>query len=100
MAFTAENIQTAVQGVKEIDSLASYLRVPDSKRDEIREQFRGMPKQQRRQQQVKAYVDYFMAYNPLASWRAVIIVLDMLEETEAADAIRHLAEPLTGIIGR
>ena len=90
MTFTTKNVQRAVQEVKDTDSLARYLRVPDSKRDEIKAQFSSGP------QQVNAYIDYFMRHNPLASWRAVIVILDILEEKEAADAIRHLAEPVTG----
>ena len=92
MTFTAKNVQRAVQEVEDTDTMASYLRVPDSVRDEIKKQFRGVA------QQVKAYIDYFMEHDPLASWRAVITVLDMLGETRAADAICHLAEPVTGAI--
>ena len=89
MTFTTKNVQGAIREVKDTDSLAGYLRVPDSKREEIKEQFPSVP------QQVNAYINYFMQHNPLASWRAVIVVLDMLGEKEAADAIRHLAEPVT-----
>ena len=76
--------------VKDIDRLARWLHVPESKRDEIKKQFSSVP------QQVKAYIKYFMEHNPVASWRAVIVALDVMNEKEAADAIRHLAEPVTG----
>ena len=33
------------------------------------------------------------------SWRAVIVALDDIGEKKAADAIRHLAEPITGRAG-
>ena len=94
MTFTTKNIQRAVRDVKDTDSLGRYLGVPVSKRNEIKRQFASMP------QQVKAYIDYFMDHNPEASWRAVIIALDWIKEKKTADAIRHLAEPLTGRAGR
>ena len=93
MTFTTKNIQKAVRDVKNTDSLGLWLGVPESKLDEIKRQFTSVPKQ------VKAYIDYFMAHNPEASWRAVIVALDVMGEKMAADAIRHLAEPLTGRAG-
>ena len=45
---------------------------------------------------MKEYVNYFMDHNPLASWRGVIVSLDGSGEKEAAEKIRHLAEPITG----
>ena len=90
MIFTTKNVQRAVQEVKNTDHLGVCLGVPDLKRREIRDQFLSVP------QQVKAYIDYFMKHDPLASWRAVIVALDDMREKKAADAIRHLAEPITG----
>ena len=90
MAFTTKNVQTAVQEVKNTDDLGDWLGVPYKKRIEIQKQFSSEP------QQVKAYINYFMEHDPVASWRAVIVALDTMEEKEAADAIRHLAEPVTG----
>ena len=49
---------------------------------------------------MKAYIDYFMKHDPLASWRAVIMALDDVREKKAADAIRHLAEPITGKVSQ
>ena len=93
MAFTTKNVQTAVQEVKDTDELGRWLGVPVLKRDEIQEQFSTVP------QQVKAYINYFMEHDPVASWRVVIVALDTMGETKAADAIRHLAEPVTGRAG-
>ena len=93
MTFTTKNVQRAVREVKDTDSLGAYLGVPDSKRAEIQEQFSHVP------QQVKAYINYFMEHDPVASWRAVIVALDGMGEKKAADAIRHLAEPITGRAG-
>ena len=93
MTFTTKNIQRAVRDVKDTDSLGRWLGVPRSKRNEIKRQFTSVP------QQVKAYINYFMDHNPEASWRAVIVALDAMGENKTADAIRHLAEPLTGRVG-
>ena len=93
MTFTTRNVQRAVREVEDTDTLGDFLGVPGSKRDEIQSQFSTVP------QQVKAYINYFMEHNPVASWRAVIVALDRMDETKAADAIRHLAEPLTGRAG-
>ena len=93
MTFTTKNVQRAVRDVKDTDRLGIYLRVPYSKRDKIRSQFSSA------HQQVKAHVNYFMEHDPVASWRAVITYLDDMGEKKAADAIRHLAEPVTGRAG-
>ena len=93
MTFTTKNVQRAVRDVMDTDSLGEYLGVPDSKRAEIKEQFSRVP------QQVNAYTKYFIDHDPEASWRSVIVALDGMGEKEAADAIRHLAEPLTGRAG-
>ena len=93
MTFTTKNVQRAVRVVKDTDRLGAFLGVPDSKQDEIKRQFSTVP------QQVKAYINYFMEHDPVASWRAVIVALDWMREKEAADAIRHLAEPITGRAG-
>ena len=93
MTFTTRNVQRAVREVKDTDSLGIFLGVPYSKRDEIKRQFSSVP------QQVKAYINYFMEHDPVASWRAVIVALDGMREKKAADAIRHLAEPVTGRAG-
>ena len=93
MTFITRNVQRAVREVEDTYRLGRYLGVPDSKRDEIKSQFSSVP------QQVKAYINYFIEHDPAASWRAVISALDGLGEKKAADAIRHLAEPVTGRAG-
>ena len=94
MIFTRNNVQTAVRDVRETDALGDYLCVPLRRREEIMSQFGGNDEQVK-----KKYVDYFMDHDPLASWRRVIVVLDVLKfwgEKEAAEKIRHLAEAVTG----
>ena len=89
--FTRNNVQRAVRNVGRTDHLGLYLGVPRWRREEILRQFRGDEGRQ-----VEEYVTYFMNHDPLASWRRVIVVLDMFEGKEAADKIRHLAESVTG----
>ena len=90
MIFTRKNVQRAVWQVKDTDDLGVWLGVPVTRRHEIKKQFSSVP------QQVKAYINYFMDHDPLASWRSVIVALDWMEEKETADNIRHLAESITG----
>ena len=89
--FNRNNVRRAVWNVRDTDHLGYYLHVPDWRLEEIQSQFRGYGGQR-----VKKYVDYFMDHDPLASWRRVIVSLDVMEEKEAADKIRHLAEAVTG----
>ena len=90
MTFSTMNVLRAVQEV-DTDRLGLCLSVPQSKREEINSQFLSVP--QRRKQMIK----YWMETDPLASWRSVIVALDWKGEKKAADAIRHMAEPVTGI---
>ena len=89
--FNRNNVRRAVWNVRNTDRLGSWLCVPEWRQREIKSQFR-----EDGGQWVKKYVDYFMDHDPLASWRRVIVSLDEMEEKEAADKIRHLAEAVTG----
>ena len=98
VAFTTSNVQKAVERVEKVwgryvgdFGLASWLCVPDSKRNEIKRQF------SRLLQQKQALIKYWKDRNPRASWRSLIATLDRMEEKRAADDIRHLAEPLSGV---
>ena len=91
MIFTRNNVQTAVRDVRRTDDLGHWLCVPRRRREEIESQFSGNDGQVK-----KKYVDYFMDHHPLASWRRVIVVLDLIGEKEGAEKIRHLAEAVTG----
>ena len=91
MRFTRNNVQSAVGNMRYTNILGICLGVPERRREEIKRQFRGDGGQE-----VKKYVDYFMDHDPLASWRRVIVSLEVMEEKEAADKIRHLAEAVTG----
>ena len=92
--FTRNNVQRAVRNVRNTDLLGLWLGVPERRLVEIERQFRGDEGRQ-----VEEYVTYFMNHDPLASWRRVIVVLDVMKwygEEEGADKIRHLAESVTG----
>ena len=91
MTFTRKNVLRAVWEVKNAEVLGNWLGVPRSKRNEIMRQFSSDP-----QKRKKAYINYAMDHDPAASWRRVIVALDGMEEKEAADKIRGLAEPVTG----
>ena len=91
MTFTRKNVLRAVWEVENDDGLGASLGVPQSKRDEIKRQFSSDP-----QKRKKAYINYIMDHDPAASWRGVIVTLDLMREKEAADKIRGLAEPVTG----
>ena len=94
MAFTTSNVQKAVERVEKVWGrleLVYWLRLPDSKRDEIHRQF------SRRPQQKQALIKYWKDRNPRASWRSLIVTLDTMKEKRVADDIRHLAEPLSGV---
>ena len=96
MTFTPMNVLRAVREVKDTDLLGKYLGVPVSRRDEIKRQFSSEA------QQRKAYINYFIEYDPEASWRSVICALDVMNQpdsVEAADNIRHLAEAVAGRVG-
>ena len=90
MIFTTKNVQRAVWEVKNTDRLGVSLGVSDWIQHEIKAHFLSVP------QQLKAYINYFMEHDPVASWRAVIVALDDMGRKKAANAIRHLAEPVTG----
>ena len=91
MVFNRHNIQRAVWNVRDPDLLGGWLDVPGIRRLKIQSQF-----PEDRQRQLKEYINYFMNHNPLASWRSVVVALDGMVEKEAAEMIRHLAEPVTG----
>ena len=94
VAFATSNVQKAVARVERVlgyDGLGFGLCVPDSKRDAIKRQFSRLP------QQKQALIKYWKDRNPRASWRSLIATLDAMREKRAADDIRHLAEPLSGV---
>ena len=72
------------------DGLGYWLFIPRSKREEIRQKFPD------EMEQKKQLISYWINTDPLASWRRVILALDLMKQTKMADSIRSYAEPLTG----
>ena len=90
MTFTTMNVLRAVREVEDTDELGLWLGVPKPKRQEIRSQFSSVVEQR------KALINYFIENDPEPSWRTVIWALDVMQEKEIADDIRHLAEHVPG----
>ena len=90
MTFSTMSVLRAVEEVEDIDDLGFSLNVPLLKRQEIDSQFSSGS--QRKKQLIK----YWIERDPMASWRGLIVALDYMGQKKAADAIRHLAEPVTG----
>ena len=92
--LTPSNVMRAVREVEDwwgVGGLGYCLYIPDSKQEEIRQNFPD------EMDQKKQAISYWINTDPLASWRRLIIALDAIRETKLADSIRSNAEPLTGI---
>ena len=88
MAFTCSNVLIAVRTVEDwwgMLGLGFHLYIPEDKRREIQHVYSD-PKEQ--------LILYWMATDPLASWRRLIRKLDDMSQSPVADAIRDFAEPL------
>ena len=72
--------------------LLRFLGVPESVRQEIREQC-GSDEEKA----VAKCIEWWVNHATNVTWRDVIRSLDRAEETKVADGIRQHAEPLTGI---
>ena len=93
VAFTTSNAQKAVEMVKWLwnySGLGYSLRVPNCA-DEVQRKYSHLPRNK------EALIKYWMERDPRASWRGLIVALDAMGEKQAADGIRHLAEPLSGV---
>ena len=91
MAFTCSNVMIAVRTVEDWwgeYGLGNSLYIPEDKMREIQRVYSD-PEEQKRQ-----LILYWMATDPLASWRRLITHLDDMRQSPVADAIRDFAEPL------
>ena len=91
--LTPSNVMGAVEEVMTwwgMWGLAGWLRIPQSKQDEIEYNFPEVMEQN------KQMISYWINTDPLAGWRRLIRALDWMGETQLADLIRSNAEPLTG----
>ena len=93
--LTPSNVMRALRELEEgkwwEGGLGYFLRIPQSKMTEIKQNFPNTMDQK------KQFIYYWMQKDPLATWRRLIHALDMMRETKLADSIRSNAEPLTGI---
>ena len=95
--LTTSNVLAVVKKVENwwgrpgTGSLTDRLFIPESKQREIKANFPDELDQK------KEAISYWINTDPLASWRRLIIALDLMRETELANSIRSNAEPLTGM---
>ena len=92
--LTPSNVMREVREMEDWwgeEGLGHYLFIPESKREEIRQKFPD------EMEQKKQLITYWINTDPLASWRRLIVALDVMKETKTADSIRSYAEPLTGM---
>lgn len=93
--LTPSNVMRVVSEVRKWwggDSLAYWLYIPESKQEEIQQNFPDKIEQK------KQSLSYWINTDPLASWVRIITALDKMGETQLADSIRHNAEPSPGKI--
>ena len=92
--LTLSNVMREVREVEDWwgeYGLGDRLFIPETKREEIRQKFPD------EMEQKKQLITYWINTDSLASWRRLIVALDVMEETKTADSIRSYAEPLTGM---
>ena len=95
LSLTPDNLMPLLQGVHnwwESGGLLGLLGVPESKRQELREQC-GSDEEKA----VAKCIEWWVNHATNVTWRDVIHILDWANETKVADGIRQHAEPLTGI---
>ena len=96
---TALTVQNIVQELRGVDLFkANILGIPSAKLGELKSAHRSTDEQR------AAIVRYWLLRDPLASWRQIIVQLDVWagfsgygHYSELADRIRHYAEELTGM---
>ena len=95
--LTPSNVMRALSELEEgkwwgeYDGLGYRLSIPQSKTDEIKQNFPNTIDQK------EQFIYYWMQKDPMATWRRLINALYWTGETKLADSIRSNAEPLTGI---
>ena len=81
--LTLENL-TSLLGIKDMDSVAIWLHIPDSKQWEMEQQYRSVP------QRKQAYSEYWLTHHPSPSWLVVADALYMWEEHEALEVLQKM----------
>ena len=83
-----ENVATILEQLSLYD-VRAILFIPDAKLDAIESEFTTD------KERLRALIQYWLLRDPYASWRRLIIRLDVWEAA-AANSIRNYAEKLTG----
>ena len=90
--LTTDNICKELAGVNCMKDfgLGYWLRVPNHRRDKIKQQHSTQANQTR------AIIDYWLSVDPTPSWRRVVESLEDSKEHKAAERVKPYVEPLTG----
>ena len=73
-----------------LDDVHNVLRIPDAKLAAIKFEFTTD------KERLRALIQYWLLRDPYASWRRLIIQLEIWGEAAAANSLRNYAEKLTG----
>ena len=82
--MTLDNLTSVFDGVVEnIDIVAAWLQIPDSKKYELKQQYDG-------RERTRAYTAYYITQHPAPSWRIVALALCQAEEHGALEVVQKL----------
>ena len=82
-SLTVENLSTVLDGVQEMDSVESWLGIPHSKQEELKQLYGSS--------QVKgAYAEYFVNQHPAPSWTVVGNAIWRDVEHETLEVVQKL----------
>ena len=84
-----ENVATILEQLSLYD-VHAVLSIPRAKLDAIKSEFSTD------KEHLRALIQYWLLRDPYASWRRLIIQLEIWGEAAAANSIRNYAEKLTG----
>ena len=82
-SLTLDNLTSVLDGVENMDRVATWLQIPQSKQDELRRQYD-------RQQIKRALSAYFMSHHPAPSWLIVADALWMTKNHGALEVVQKL----------
>ena len=90
--LTVDNVRKALHGIHvHWRRVGRMLYIPDSKLREIREEYHSDEERE------VAVIRYWILRDPYASWRRIILQLEVLEKHDDAIRIHHYSEELTGM---
>ena len=82
-SLTLDNLTSVFDGVKDMEFVGAWLQIPDSKQDELEQQYDG-------QQIKRAFSAYFMSHHPAPSWLIIAIALWCMKEHGALEVVQKL----------